>query len=71
MTYSKFAFYNITGGALWVSTCVGAGYVFGNIPVIKENFELVILGIIFVSILPMIIEAVRQKRKDRAETTVS
>jgi membrane-associated protein len=62
MTYSKFAFYNITGGALWVGSCVGAGYLFGNIPVIKENFELVIIGIIFVSILPMIIEAIRQKR---------
>jgi membrane-associated protein len=62
MTYSKFAFYNITGGALWVGSCVGAGYLFGNIPVIKDNFELVILGIIFVSILPMIIEAIRHKR---------
>lgn len=63
MTYSKFAFFNVTGGALWVATCVGAGYMFGNIPVIKKNFELVILGIIFVSILPMLIEAVRQKRR--------
>lgn len=63
MTYSKFAFFNVTGGALWVATCVGAGYMFGNIPVIKKNFELVILGIIVVSVLPMIIEAVRQKRR--------
>jgi membrane-associated protein len=62
MTYSKFAFYNITGGALWVGSCVGAGYLFGNIPVIKDNFELVIIGIIFVSILPMIIEAIRHNR---------
>lgn len=61
MTYSKFAFYNVTGGALWVGVCVGAGYMFGNIPVIKENFELVIIGIIFVSILPMIIEVVRAR----------
>ena len=65
MTYSKFAFYNITGGALWVGSCVGAGYMFGNIPIIKDNFELVILGIIFVSILPMIIEAIRQNRSAR------
>ena len=62
MTYSTFAFYNVLGGALWVTSCVGAGYLFGNIPVIKENFELVILGIIFVSILPMIVEAIRHKR---------
>lgn len=60
MTYGTFAFYNITGGALWVFTCVGAGYMFGNIPVIKDNFELVVLGIIFVSILPMIVEVLRQ-----------
>ena len=60
MTYATFAFYNVTGGALWVFVCVGAGYMFGNIPIIKENFELVVLGIIFVSILPMIIEVVRQ-----------
>ena len=62
MTYGKFAFYNITGGALWVITCVGAGYLFGNIPVVKKNFELVILGIIGVSVLPMIIEVIRARR---------
>ena len=61
MTYGKFAFYNITGGALWVVSCVGAGYLFGNIKVVKENFELVILGIIFVSVLPMIVEVIRQR----------
>jgi membrane-associated protein len=60
MTYTTFAFYNITGGALWVFACVGAGYMFGNIPIIKDNFELVVLGIIFVSILPMVIEVLRQ-----------
>jgi membrane-associated protein len=60
MTYATFAFYNVTGGALWVFTCVGAGYLFGNIRVIKENFELVVLGIIFVSVLPMIVEVTRQ-----------
>src|SRR5687767_73835 len=60
MTYGTFAFYNIAGGALWVFACVGAGYMFGNIPIIKENFELVVLGIIFVSILPMIVEVLRQ-----------
>lgn len=67
MTYSKFVFYNVTGGALWVGSCVGAGYMFGNIPVIKENFELVILGIIFVSILPMIVEVVRARSANRAQ----
>lgn len=62
MTYSSFAFYNVSGGVLWVVICVGAGYLFGGIPVVKENFELVVVGIVFVSVLPMIIEGVRQWR---------
>jgi membrane-associated protein len=59
MTYSKFAFYNVFGGALWVAACVGAGYLFGAIPVIRNNFELVVLGIIAVSVLPMALEFLR------------
>ena len=65
MTYGTFAFYNITGGALWVVVCVGAGYLFGNIPIVKENFELVIIGIIGVSILPMVVEVFRQRGAKR------
>lgn len=61
MTYAKFAFYNVTGGALWVIVCVGAGYLFGNIPVVQRNFEFVILGIIGVSVLPMVIEFLRHR----------
>ena len=56
MSYSSFAFYNVTGAILWVGVCVGAGYLFGNIPVVKENFELVVIGIIFVSLVPLAIE---------------
>ena len=67
MTYAKFASYNVIGGLLWVGICVLAGYAFGNIPVVKENFTLVILGIIFVSILPGIIEYLRQRREPVAE----
>jgi membrane-associated protein len=65
MTYSTFAFYNVFGGALWVIVCVGAGYLFGAIPVVKDNFELVVVGIVFVSVLPMIIEVVRQRQVSR------
>jgi len=61
MTYPAFAFYNVIGGFVWVGLCLGAGYLFGNVPVIKENFSLVALGIVFVSILPMIIEFVRHR----------
>ena len=65
MTYATFAFYNVAGGALWVFVCVGAGYLFGNIPIIKQNFELVILGIIGISILPMVVEVLRQWQAGR------
>jgi membrane-associated protein len=60
MTYASFAMYNVLGGALWVLLCVGAGYLFGNIDVVNENFELVVIGIIAVSVLPMVIEVIRQ-----------
>lgn len=61
MKYSKFGFYNVIGGALWVFSMVGAGYFFGNLPIVKENFEIVIIGIVFVSILPGIIEFLKAK----------
>ena len=53
MSYPQFAFYNVTGGLLWVGLCVGAGYAFGNMPVVKENFELVVVAIVFISLLPI------------------
>jgi membrane-associated protein len=62
MAYPSFAFYNVTGGIAWVVICVGAGYVFGNVPVVKENFTLVALGIVAVSLLPMLIEYLRQRK---------
>jgi membrane-associated protein len=62
MSYPAFAFYNITGAFAWVGVCLGAGYLFGNVPVVKDNFSLVALGIVFVSVLPMFIEYVRYRR---------
>ena len=67
MTYTKFASYNIIGGTLWVAVCVFAGYAFGNLPIVKDNFTLVILGIIFVSILPGIVEYLRQRQQAAAD----
>ena len=61
MTYPSFAFYNVIGGVVWVAICVGAGYVFGNVPIVKENFTLVALGIVAVSLLPMVIEYLRHR----------
>jgi len=63
MTYRTFAFYNVTGGILWVSICVGAGYLFGNIPVVKANFELVVIGIVAVSLLPLAFEVLSARRR--------
>lgn len=55
MTYGRFAWYNISGGIIWVSSMLLAGYLFGNLPVVKNNFSLVVLGIIAVSLLPMVV----------------
>ncbi len=61
MTYRQFAIFNIVGAIAWVGICLGAGFVFGNIPAVKKHFELVVLGIIFVSLLPLVFELVRAK----------
>jgi membrane-associated protein len=67
MTYRTFAFYNVTGAILWVGICAGAGYLFGNIPVVKENFELVVIGIIAVSVLPIVFEVIKSWRQPGVE----
>jgi membrane-associated protein len=61
MHYGYFFIYNVIGGALWTLVCVFAGYFFGNIGFIKENFSVVILAIIFISILPALVGIIRAK----------
>lgn len=61
MSYGRFLSYNIIGGTLWVAICVFAGYFFGNIPIVKQNFSIVILAIIFISIMPGVIEFLRHR----------
>ena len=63
MTYSRFIVYNIAGGIAWVVMLVFVGYFFGNIPFVKNNFSLVIFAIIFISILPGMIEFIRQRNQ--------
>lgn len=63
MRYIKFLTYNIAGAGLWVMIVFFSGYFFGNIPVIKNNFSIVILAIIIISILPGIIEFIKHKFK--------
>ena len=62
MSYPRFAMWNVTGGLVWVFALVLAGYWFGRIPVVQENFETVILGIVAVSVMPLVFEWLRARR---------
>jgi membrane-associated protein len=65
MTSRSFAVYNLVGAVAWVSLCLLSGVFFGNIPIVKNNFSLVTIGIVFVSILPMLVELIaRRSRSD-------
>ena len=62
MHYGRFLFFNVTGGIVWVALFVFGGYLFGNIPVVRDNFTLVILAIIALSLLPPVLEWARSRR---------
>lgn len=66
MHYGYFIRYNFIGGAVWVLLCCLAGFFFGNIPYVRDNFTIVVLGIIFVSLIPMIVTFIRGKMKKTA-----
>jgi len=63
MSYPTYTLYNVVGSLAWVGVCVGAGYAFGNVPVVKDNFSLVAIGIVLVSLLPMAFEYLRHRRR--------
>ncbi|MFT4021118.1 MAG: DedA family protein [Acinetobacter sp.] len=63
MNYKFFLAYNVIGGFLWVSSFIILGYLFGNVPVVKDNFTHLIIGIIIFSLLPAVIEFIRSKNK--------
>jgi len=63
MSYARFITYNVAGGVGWIACLVLGGYAFGNIPVVKQNFSLVIVAIIVLSLLPGLIEVLRQHRR--------
>lgn len=71
MTYRHFITYNIVGGVLWVSIFLGLGYFFGNIPFVQKNFEMVIIAIILISVVPAVYEIVKAKLEKKAETKAS
>ena len=62
MAYGRFLAYNVVGGVVWVVLFVAGGYLFGNIPVVKENFSVVILAIIVLSLMPIVVEWYRHRR---------
>jgi membrane-associated protein len=66
MSYGRFIAYNVIGGIGWVVSITLAGYFFGNIPIVKNNFTFVIFAIIIISMLPGVIEYVRHHRRSRA-----
>jgi membrane-associated protein len=63
MSYGRFLLYNVVGGVVWIVIFVAAGFWFGNIPIVKRNFTLVILAIIVLSVLPAVIEYWRARRE--------
>ena len=63
MEYKRFFFYNVFGAFLWVTLFLGAGFLFGNLDFIKNNFSVVILTIIFVSLMPILIEFIKARRQ--------
>jgi membrane-associated protein len=62
MTYARFTVYNVSGGLLWIALFVFGGYYFGNIPAVKANIGLVIIGVIVVSLVPVVLEILRARR---------
>jgi membrane-associated protein len=65
MTYSKFLFFNVTGAILWVTVCVGAGYFFGGLPLVRDNFSIAILAIIAISVMPMVIDVLKHRAEQK------
>lgn len=65
MNYKKFVTYNIFGGFLWVISMTLAGYFFGNIPFIKKNFEFVIIGVILLSLMPVVFGYLKHRKESR------
>ena len=70
MRYRKFALYNVIGGVAWVSLCLVAGHLFGNVAFVSEHFELVLVAIVLISVLPMGIELILSRRKRAVQEPV-
>jgi len=67
MSYSQFILYNVVGAALWVALATLSGFFFGNIEFVKKNFSMVIIGVVLISILPIVVEMVLRKFRKAAK----
>jgi membrane-associated protein len=65
MSAPSFALYNLIGAIGWVVLCVMAGWSFGNVPIVKDHFSLVTIGIVIVSLLPIVVESLRHRRQEQ------
>jgi len=68
MSYAYFISYNVIGGVAWILTFTLGGYFFGNIPIVKRNFTIVIMAIIIISVMPAVIEYLRSRLRKKTET---
>jgi membrane-associated protein len=66
MHYNHFLLYNLLGAFSWVFIGLGAGYFFGNIPFVQEHFSMVVLAIVFISLIPILITNIKQRRAEQA-----
>ncbi|MBL9025932.1 MAG: DedA family protein [Myxococcales bacterium] len=67
MNYRKFIAFNVVGAVAWVVSMMGAGIVFGQMEIVKKNFELVVIGIVLLSVMPMVVEAWKARQEAKAE----
>jgi membrane-associated protein len=67
MHYATFSFFNVIGGVLWVTTMMFAGYFFGGLPLIKNNFETAVIVIIVISLIPAVLEFLKHRKESRAQ----
>ena len=67
MTFGRFIRYSVIGALVWTVVCVGAGYLFGQIPIVRQNFAVAILGIILVTIIPIAVEFIRHRKIAKRE----
>jgi membrane-associated protein len=63
MDYKVFFTYNVIGGVIWVGLFIWTGYLFGQLPFVAENFELVALAVVLLSVLPIVWEYIMARRK--------